>query len=112
MKILAREQYGLAEFQQTDRPGVYAMEVPQSEPIHFVVNAASAESDLETIGEEEYRSMGLSLGVATLANQQEYQNLTQQRRFGREVWTLLLAGVLALVFLEIVLQQVFARAGR
>lgn len=112
LKILAREQYGLAEFQQTDRPGMYAMEVPQSQPIHFVVNAAAAESDLETIGDEEYRSMGPSLGVSTITSQQEYQNLTQQRRFGREVWKLLLAGVLGLVFLEIMLQQVFARAGR
>lgn len=112
LKILPREQYELAEFHQTDRPGLYTMEVPPSEVIHFVVNPSAAESDLQSIDDEEYQSMGSSYDIAAITSQQEYQNLTQQRRFGREIWKLLLAGVLALLFLEIVFQQVFARAGR
>jgi hypothetical protein len=112
LKIIPREQYGLAEYRETDRPGLYAMEVPPSEVIHFVVNPLAAESDLQSIAEDEYRSMGQSFGIAAITSGQEYQNLTQQRRFGQEIWKSLLAGVLALVFLEILLQQVFARAGR
>ena len=77
-----------------------------------MVNPLAAESDLQSVGEDEYRSMGQSFGIAALASGQEYQNLTQQRRFGQEIWKSLLVGVLALVLLEILVQQVFARAGR
>jgi hypothetical protein len=50
-----------------------------------------------------------AMGASVVKSFNEYRSLDQQRRFGQEIWQFLLAVMIGLVFLEMVLEQVFAR---
>lgn len=112
LPVVARGAQAAVEFRETERPGLYTLAVPGVKPVHFVVNTDRRESDLRRLGEDEIREEARSLGASLVTSWEEYRHLDQARRFGRELWPLLLAAVLALLFLEIVLVRRLGRAER
>jgi hypothetical protein len=107
--IQAKGSRAVAEFADTQRPGLYVLDAPNNNRIHFVVNVDRKESDLSALSEAEVQGVAKAMGASVVKTFNEYRSLDQQRRFGQEIWQFLLAAVIGLVFLEMVLEQVFAR---
>src|SRR5205814_10620081 len=99
---------GVVEFAQTQRPGLYVLDAPGGAKIHFVVNVDRKESDLRQLGDGELQAVAKSVGANVVHSWSEYRQLDQQRRYGQEVWQILLFAVLAFIFLEMLLEQFFA----
>jgi hypothetical protein len=107
--IASKGTRAIAEFGETQRPGLYVLDAPNNNRIHFVVNVDRKESDLSQLSDAEVQGVGKAMGASVVKSFAEYRALDQQRRFGQEIWQFLLAAVIGLVFLEMVLEQVFAR---
>jgi hypothetical protein len=107
--IQAKGSRAVAEFADTQRPGLYVLDAPNNNRIHFVVNVDRKESDLSALSEAEVQGVAKAMGASVVKTFTEYRSLDQQRRFGQEIWQFLLAVMIGLVFLEMVLEQVFAR---
>ena len=99
----------LARFEETQRPGVYAMSTPAAETIHFVAETSRSESDLSILAEPEMVQLSKSLASTLIKSPAEYLEQDRLRRHGQEIWKFVLAAFLAFMFLELVLQQRFAR---
>ncbi len=99
---------GVVEFAQTQRLGLYVLDTPGGSRIHFVVNTDRRESDLRQLDEKELQAVAKSMGASVVTSWAEYRQMDQQRRYGQEVWQMLLVGVLVFIFLEMLLEQFFA----
>jgi hypothetical protein len=99
----------MARFDATRRPGVYTMTTPDSTAIHFVASTSREESNLEMLDETNLKSLADGLGAQVAASTAEYLEQDSLRRHGREIWKYVLLGLLAFMFLELVLQQRFSR---
>jgi Aerotolerance regulator N-terminal/von Willebrand factor type A domain/CARDB len=109
---LASTEHGnmlVARFDNTQRPGVYSMALPSTETIHFVANTSRAESDLNTMDESQLNTLSTAIAAAVVKSPAQFLEQDRLRRHGREIWKVVLAVLLALMFLELVLQQRFAR---
>ena len=102
----------MAEFSETQKPGLYVLDAPNNNRIHFVVNVDRKESDLSQLSETEVQGVAKAMGASIVKSFGEYKSLDQQRRFGQEIWQGLLVAVLGLIFVEMILEQVFARSKR
>ena len=109
-KIVKKGERGVIEFGKTQRPGLYTLTPPAGGPIHYAVNTSRRESDLAKLSEKEIADLAKSHGVDLVRNGAEYKALDHSRRFGQELWKTLLWVLLGLSFLEIFLQQRFAKA--
>lgn len=103
---------GVVEFAQTQRPGLYVLEAPGGNRIHFVVNTDRKESDLRRLDDAGLQAVAKAMGATVVASWAEYRQLDHQRRFGQEVWKILLLAVLLFLFTEMLLEQFFARRVR
>ena len=101
---------GVVEYGRTQRPGLYALTASGGRIVHFVVNASRKESDLQKLSEKEVSELAAMHGVNVVRSAAEYDNVENTRRYGTEIWKLLLWSLLGLAFLELLLQQKFARA--
>ena len=110
VSVVKKGERGLVEFTRTQKPGLYTMNPPGGAPTYYVVNASRAESDLAKLTPQEIDALAKSHGVSLVRSGAEYKALDHTRRYGREFWKPLLWLVLGLIFLEIYLQQRFARA--
>ena len=110
--IVKKGERGVVEFGQTQRPGLYTLSAPGGAPTHFVVNASRRESDLQKLTDNEIADFAKSHGVSLVHSGAEYKQLDHTRRYGMEFWRPLLWALLVFVFLEIFLQQRFARVRR
>jgi hypothetical protein len=99
----------IAEFGETQRPGLYVLDAPNNNRIHFVVNVDRKESDLSQLSDAEVQSVAKAMGASVVKSFNDYHALDQQRRFGQEIWQFLLAVVVGLIFIEMLLEQLFAR---
>ncbi|MEO8498602.1 MAG: hypothetical protein ABI614_26365, partial [Planctomycetota bacterium] len=99
----------MARFDGTRRPGVYTMTTPDSTSIHFVASTSREESNLEMLDETKLKTLAEGLGARVAASTAEYIEQDSLRRHGREIWKYVLLGLLAFMFLELVLQQRFSR---
>ena len=102
----------MVEFAATQRPGLYVLTPPGGPPLHYVVNTSRRESNLERLTDTEISGFAKSHGVSLVHSGAEYRKLDHTRRFGLEIWRVILGVILVLLFLEIFLQQKFARARR
>ncbi len=102
---------GLVEFEDTIIPGLYVLETPAGEVLHYVVKTSRKESDLSLLDEEEFEELADEMGATPVTSGEEYRRLDEQRRFGREIWHILIWFVVALVFLELYMQYRFGREG-
>ncbi len=98
----------IAKFTATQCPGIYEMELPD-ERIQFVAAASRLESELAIYNQAQLESTAKSLGGTVVESVEQYLTRDRLRRHGREIWRFLLAAFLAFLFLEMVLQQRFAR---
>ena len=107
--IQSKGTRAVAEFSETQKPGLYVLDAPNNNRIHFVVNVDRKESDLSQLSEAEVQGVAKAMGASVVKSFNEYRALDQQRRFGQEIWQGLLVAVLGLIFIEMILEQVFAR---
>ncbi|MEI8310624.1 MAG: BatA domain-containing protein [Verrucomicrobiota bacterium] len=110
--IIKKGERGVVEFASTQRPGLYVLTPPGGPPLHYVVNTSRRESDLERLTDSEIHGFAKAHGVSLVRSGAEYRKLDHTRRFGMEIWRAILWVILVLLFLEIFLQQKFARARR
>ena len=73
-------------------------------------NETCAESDLKLLSGEEFAQLAEQMDAEAVISSGEFLELDKVRRFGREIWKSILAAVLGLIFVEMLLQQRFARA--
>lgn len=99
----------MARFDGTRRPGTYAMTLPDAAVVHFVASTTREESDLSILDDDGIRTLAEKFPAKFVKTTAEYLELDRLRRDGREIWRFVLAGFLAFLFLELVLQQRFAR---
>ena len=85
-------------------------------PIKFVALASNRESLLERLSKEEILAAGAGISGSVDYIQaseenplEKYLELDGNRTFGREMWKYLLIAVVALIFLEVILQRIFGR---
>ncbi|MCA9146226.1 MAG: hypothetical protein KDB05_25735, partial [Planctomycetales bacterium] len=98
-----------ARFEGTRRPGVYTMTTPDSQSFHFVASTSREESNLDVLDELKLKSLADGLSAKVAVSPEEYLAQDYLRRHGREIWRYVLLGLLAFMFLELVLQQRFSR---
>lgn len=108
LKSVKRGERGVIEYLKTQRPGLYTLQPPSGGPVHYVVNASRRESDLSKLTDSEIATLAKQHGVALVRSGAEFKALEQTRRYGTELWKPLLWALLALIFLEVILQQIFA----
>ncbi|NLY03191.1 MAG: VWA domain-containing protein [Rhodopirellula sp.] len=104
-----RGTQSVVEYAQTQEPGVYTLVGADAQPLHFVAQVSRTESDLRMLDATRIQSLAAELGADGVSSAAEYSALDRSRRHGREIWRVLLAGVLGLMFLELALEQRFAR---
>lgn len=99
----------MARFDGTQRPGVYAMSTGSTQTLHFVAETSRDESNLIVLDEPGLTSLSKSLASTLIKSSAEYIAQDKLRRHGQEIWRYFLAALLIFMFLELVLQQRFAR---
>ena len=104
-----RGQMQVAQWNATQRPGIYNMSLPSTETIHFVAESSRDESNLAVLDETGITSLADSISATVVSSATDYIEQDKLRRHGREIWRYVLAALLAFMFLEVVLQQQFAR---
>ena len=107
--VVRRGLRGVAEWTETSKPGLYTLAAPGGEIVHFAVRAPPAESDLERLTSAELDALAAELKATVVRSREEYAELEQKRRFGRELWRPILFAVLGLLLGEVALQRWFAR---
>jgi hypothetical protein len=100
----------VARYLDTQRPGVYTLIGPDAEPIHYVAESSRSESDLTLLDDSTWDKLAETMAADNVKSASVYLQHDKLRRHGREIWKILLVALLALMFLEVVLQQTFARA--
>ena len=109
LAIVKKESRGVVEYGPVFAPGLYTLTPPGSTPLHYVFNADRRESDLARLSEQEIADLGKTHNVPIVHSLEEYKNLEHKNRFGTELWKWFLAGLLAFLFLELILQRYFTR---
>jgi hypothetical protein len=107
--VVARGMRAVAEVSATQRPGLYVMEAPDNQRLHFVVGTDRRESELRRLSDEEFRALAKSMGATAVSSWNEYRQMDHERRFGQEIWQPLLVLMVVLMFGELLLQQLFSR---
>ena len=108
IKVVKRGERGIVEFTKTQRPGLYTLQPPTGPVVNYVVNADRRESDLGKLTDKEIADLARQHDVPLVHNGAEFKQLEQTRRYGTEIWKALLWTLLAFIFLELILQQIFA----
>lgn len=98
----------VARYAATLQPGIYTMST-SAETTHFAVEADRRESVIELLTNAELASLADALSAGIFQSVDDYLQYDHLRRNGRETWKALLVLLLGLMFLEVVLQQRFAR---
>jgi hypothetical protein len=109
LAVAGRGGRGIVEVEGTQKPGLYVLDAPNANRVHFVVNTDPRESALNRLPEAEIQAVAKAMGATLVSSYADYRALDQQRRHGREIWKTLLALLVGLIFLEMVLEQAFAR---
>ena len=108
--VVKKGERGVVEYGPIFNPGLYTLARPGLPAIHYVVNADRKESDLARLNDNEIAEFAKAHGVPVVRSASEYRDIEHAQRFGRELWKWALIGLLALIFLELLLEQKFARS--
>jgi hypothetical protein len=107
--VVKKGERGVVEYPLTQRPGLYTLLPAGGSPIHYVVNADRSESDLTKLPEADIKALAKTHGLNLVHSAEEFKALDKVQRYGRETWKLALLVLLVLLFVELILQQKFAR---
>ncbi|MEO6741796.1 MAG: BatA domain-containing protein [Chthoniobacteraceae bacterium] len=110
LPIVKRDELGVVETAPLYQPGLYTLQPPGGQPIHYVVNADRRESDLARLADTEIAEFAKAHSVAVVHSSAEFRENEHRQRFGEELWKWVLLGLLAFIFLELILQRKFAGA--
>jgi len=99
----------IVRFENTQRPGVYSLTLPNQDVVHFAAETSRAESELSVLDGQAIEEMAEANSAKVVKTAKDYLSLDHLRRHGREVWKPTLAALLLFMFLEVFLQQRFAR---
>ena len=110
MPVVKKDERGVVETAPLYQPGLYTLQPPGGQPIHYVVNADRRESDLARLSDTEIAEFAKVHSVAVVHTAAEFRDMVHRQRFGQELWKWALLGLLALIFLELILQRKFAGA--
>jgi hypothetical protein len=108
MPVVKKDERGVVETAPLYQPGLYTLLPPGGQPIHYVVNADRRESDLARLNETEIAEFAKAHSVAVVRTAAEFREQEHRQRFGQELWKWALLVLLALIFLELILQRMFA----
>ena len=108
MPVVKKDERGVVETAPLYQPGLYTLQPPGAQPIHYVVNADRRESDLARLNDTEIAEFAKVHSVAVVHTAAEFREMEHRQRFGEELWKWALLGLLALIFLELFLQRKFA----
>lgn len=107
--VAARGMRAVVEHGATQRPGLYVLDTPGGQKLHFVVQTDRRESELRQLAPERLQALAKSMGATLVSSWAEYRQMDRKRRFGQEIWPALLWALVILLFAELLLQQYFAR---
>jgi len=99
----------LARFDETGEPGVYSVSTAGGATSHYVATTPRTESDLKSLKTAEAERLQTIFSAEQYDSVTDYLKAVALKRHGREIWRAALIAVLALMFLELFLQQRFAR---
>lgn len=68
--------------------------------VHFVAGVDRSESNLETMSDAELQALAGKVGATVIDSLDEYEELEQASRYGREIWKMVLAVLVVAVFAE------------
>jgi hypothetical protein len=108
--VVKKDERGVVETAPLYQPGLYTLQPPGGQPIHYVVNADRRESDLARLNDTEITEFAKVHAVPVVHSAAEFRELEHRQRFGQELWKWALLALLALIFLELILQRKFAGA--
>ncbi|MBI1370364.1 MAG: VWA domain-containing protein [Planctomycetes bacterium] len=109
VKPIEKAGHVVVEFNNTHRPGLYTLSADNERPIHFVVNTSRRESQLEQLSNESLDAIAKDMNATVVHTSEEYAKIDGERRHGREIWKMMLLGLLGLLFGEMLLEQLFAK---
>jgi hypothetical protein len=110
LPVVKKEERGVVESAPLYQPGLYTLQPPGAQPLHYVVNADRRESDLARLSDMEIAEFAKAHSVAVVRSAAEFRENEHKQRFGQELWKPLLLVLLVLIFLELILQRMFARS--
>ena len=110
LPVVKKDARGVVEFGPVFTPGLYTLLPPVGGPLHYVFNADRKESDIGKLSEAEIAGLAKAHGIPVVHTFAEYQQTEHKQRFGTELWKWALWALLALIFLELILQRMFASA--
>ncbi len=110
LPISKRGIHGVVEYNDTRMPGAYLLETPAGEVIHYVVNTPVEESNIELLDRDELQELASEMNATVVTTYEEYRDLEKKRRYGQEIWVLLLWLAVIAIFGELFLTQFFSRA--
>ena len=110
MPVVKKDERGVVETAPLYQPGLYTLQPPGGQPIHYVVNSDRRESDLARLADTEIAEFAKAHSVAVVHSSAEFRENEHRQRFGQELWKWALLALLVLIFLELILQRLFARA--
>ncbi len=109
LDIKARKETGgvVVESPATTQPGIYDVQPRNGggEVRHFAFDLNPAGSDLKPLAASEVKTIAERHDAAFVENFDAYQSVDRSRRHGTELWQPFLLGLLALLFIEVLLQQ-------
>jgi hypothetical protein len=95
--------YSVAVYEATNAPGIYRFSLGEETLTAFAVNVDLTESDLESLPADEARELLGRDQVFAVSPGASLETAILQSRYGRELWKVLLWGVLALMIVEMAL---------
>ncbi len=108
MPVVKKDERGVVETAPLYQPGLYTLQPPGGQPIHYVVNADRRESDLARLADTEIAEFAKLHSVAVVHSSAEFREIEHRQRFGEELWKWALLALLAFIFLELILERKFA----
>jgi len=100
----------VVESPPTREPGIYDVKAKDGTEVqHFAFNVNPAESDLRPLPASDVKKIADRHEAAVVENFDAYQRVDRSRRHGMELWQPFLLALLALLFIEVLLQQRIAR---
>ncbi len=100
----------VVESPPTREPGLYTIKGSgDGETRHFAFNVNPAESDLRPMAASDVEKVAKRFEAPVVENFEAYQRVDRSRRHGTELWQPFLLVLLALLFIEVLLQQRIAK---